>query len=194
MRDAAWRGSQRLGNRPPRMNPKAPWFWMLVAAALLAVILVHRRPGPASAAGPEKLLPKLKLALVTGVQVRPRGQLTAIRAERTKVGWQLTRPVLYPARAASIESLLAALEHLTPVAVISAGERQNHPKADEEDGFSPPQSAITISLEGTDVQVQLDIGAKTAPGDQVFLQVVGDPAVYVVDADWLQFVPATKDD
>ena len=36
------------------------------------------------------------------------------------------------------------------------------------------------------------MGAKTAPGDQVFLQVVGVEGVYVVDADFLKYLPRTR--
>ena len=35
---------------------------------------------------------------------------------------------------------------------------------------------------------------KTAPGDQVFVQVVGVEGVYVVDAGFLQYLPRTPDD
>ena len=38
------------------------------------------------------------------------------------------------------------------------------------------------------------MGAKTTPGDQVFLQVVGVEGVYVVDADFLKYLPRTADD
>ena len=38
------------------------------------------------------------------------------------------------------------------------------------------------------------MGAKTSPGDQVFLQVVGTEGVYVVDAGFLNYLPGSADD
>ena len=115
-----------------------------------------------------------------------------IRAERTNGVWQLTEPLVYPAQAVSIEKLLAELERLTPAPYITARELRDRPKADEEYGFAAPQATIIIEQPG--YTARLLIGAKTAPGDQVFLQVVGVEGVYVVDADFLKYIPRTADD
>ncbi|MGA2864543.1 MAG: DUF4340 domain-containing protein [Verrucomicrobiota bacterium] len=173
------------------MNPKNTWFWLAIAAVLFLAILLHHRFARPPGTGPVKVLPGLNAAAVTSVQVQPQGQLL-IRAERTNHTWRLTQPVPYPAQAASIQSLLAALERLTPAAFITAHERQNRPKVDEAEGLLSPQAAIAIGQ--GDYSVQLDVGARTAPGDQVYLQVVGVAGVYVVDADLLKEIPRTKDD
>src|SRR5262249_33925634 len=123
--------------------------------------------------------------------VHPEAQLD-IRAERTNGVWMLTEPLPYAAEAANVESLLTVLERLTPATYISRGELAARPKAQEEYGFSSPQSSITIwRRESRSI---LFVGAKTAPGDQVFVQVVGDEGVYVVDADFLKFIPRKPDD
>ena len=61
---------------------------------------------------------------------------------------------------------------------------------DEEYGFATPQA--TITLQQPDYHVLLQVGARTAPGDQVFLRVVGD--IYVVDAGLLKYLPGSADD
>ncbi len=162
-----------------------------MALALFAFILFQQRFLRKPGSGPARILPKLKAAAATSVQVRPAAQLE-IRADRTNGTWQLTEPLVYPAQALSIEKLLAELEGLTPASYIKARELQDRPQTDEEYGFAAPQASITIEQPG--YTPRLRVGAKTTPGDQVFLQVVGVEGVYVVNADLLNYLPRTADD
>ena len=164
---------------------------MTVAAGLFAFIFFYQRHAGKHGSEPVRVLPSLSAAAVTSVQVRP-GARAQIRADRTKGVWQLTEPVVYPAQAASIEKLLAELERLTPAPYITARELRDRPKADEEYGFSAPQASIVV--EQPEHPAHLLIGARTPPGDQVFLQVVGLDGVYVVDADFLKYIPRTAED
>jgi hypothetical protein len=59
-------------------------------------------------------------------------------------------------------------------------------------GFNPPQ--ISLVIVNDDQRWQLQVGNKTAPGDQVFLRVVGVDGMFVADADWLKFIPHSVDD
>ena len=162
-----------------------------MAVALFAFILVQQRFLRKPTNGPTTILPKLKAAAATSVQVRPGTQLE-IRADRTNGTWQLTEPLIYLAQAASIQKLLTELERLTPSSYISARELQNRPHTDEDYGFATPQASISIEQPG--YTTRLRVGAKTPPGDQVFLQVVGVEGVYVVNADLLNYLPRTADD
>ena len=174
------------------MNPTNTLRWIVVAAGLFAFIFFYQRhankPGP----GPARILPELSAAAVTRVQVRPATHPDEIRADRTNGTWQLTKPLVYPAQAASIERLLAELEQLTPASYLAARELRNPASTDEEYGFASPQA--TLLLEQPGYTPRLRIGANTAPGDQVFLQVIGVEGVYVVDADLLKYIPRTVDD
>ena len=49
-------------------------------------------------------------------------------------------------------------------------------------------------VEAGDQRWQLQVGNKTAPGDQVFLRVVGTDGAFVTDADWLKYLPRSADD
>ncbi len=173
------------------MNPRNTLRWLIVAVVLFAFILFQQHYLRKAVGGPVKVLPTLKAARVTCVQVRPAAQLE-IRAERTNGTWQLTEPLVYPAQAASIETLLSELEALRPAPYISERELRNHPNTDEEYGFAAPQASITIEQPG--YAARLRVGSKTAPGDQVFLQVVGVEGVYVVDAGFLKYLPRSADD
>jgi len=173
------------------MNPRNTLRWIIVAVVLFGFILVHqkflRRPGD----GPGRVLPMLRAAAVTSLQVRPAAGLE-IRAERTNGTWQLTAPLAYPAQAVSINKLLTELERLTPAPYITARELQGRLQTDQEYGFATPQASLTLEQPG--YTYRLRVGANTAPGDQVFLQVVGVQGVYVVNADFLRYLPRTADD
>jgi len=173
------------------MNPRSTWRWITVAAVLLAFIFVHHRYLRKTSVGPIKVLPNLNAAAAASVQVRPEARME-IRAERTNGIWQLTEPISYPAQGASIEKLLSELEQLTPAPYITARELRGRLKTDEEYGFATPQASIIIEQPG--YSTRLRVGAKTAPGDQVFLQVIGVEGVYVVDAAFLKHLPQTPDD
>ena len=173
------------------MTSRANWFWISAAAALFAFIFFYQRHAHKPPAGPVRLLADFKTADVTSVQVRPEGQLE-IRAERTNGTWMLTQPLPYAAEPAIIESLLVVLERLTPATYITRRELAGRPKAEEEYGFGSPQATIIVWRR--DYRSILFIGAKTAPGDQIFVQVVGDEGAYVVDAEMLKFIPRKADD
>lgn len=172
------------------MNPKNTWLWVTVAVGLFALIFLLEQIGRKPVVEPKAVLPGFKAGIVTSVRVSPAGQ-SEIRAERTNAAWHLTKPVSYPAQASSIEGLLAALERLMPAAEITAGELQRRPNADEEFGFESPQ--VSLVVQSRDERKQILIGRPTAPGDQVYLQIVGE-GVYLVDADLLKVIPRTADD
>ena len=173
------------------MKPRNTWRWIAVAAGLFAFIFFYQRHVAKNGSEPVRVLPSLEAAAVTSVQVRP-GARAQIRADRTNGVWELVEPLAYPAQAASIEKFLAELGRLTPAPYITARELRGLAKADEEYGFSSPQASIVI--EQPDHPAHLLIGARTPPGDQVFLQVVGVDGVYVVDADFLKYLPRTAED
>ena len=168
------------------MNPKNTFVWFVVAAGLFAAILFldHYLRPPAAANG--NILPGLQASLASSVQVIPAGALE-IRADRQGGSWLLSKPVSYPAQSAAIEALLTALQNLAPATRISAGEVHEHRTADADFGFDPPQ--VSVAITAGDQRWQLQVGNKTAPGDQVFLRVVGVDGAFVADAGWLKFIP-----
>ena len=170
------------------MNPKHTWWWVSVAVALCAFIFLYGKFSRKPEAGPIKVLPGLKAADVSSIQARPDGQ--QIHAERTNDTWQLTEPLFCPARKAAIETLLGLFENLT-AKPITAQEIKNYPKPNEEFGFDSPQA--TIILEGNQRHTIL-IGNSTAPGDEVFVQVIGAEGIYIVNADLLKWIPRNAND
>ncbi|MGH7951173.1 MAG: DUF4340 domain-containing protein [Limisphaerales bacterium] len=172
------------------MNSKTTGFWFVLAATLDAFIFFFQFYFHPPAAGVKKILPGLRTQSITSVQIIPVGA-PEIRADRTNDSWTLSKPIIYPAQSAAIEGLLGALQKLTPATRISASElRKNH--ADSEFGFDPPQ--LSVVLESDDNRRELQIGNKTAPGDQVFVRVVGTDGAFVTDVGWLKLIPQAAND
>jgi Domain of unknown function (DUF4340) len=173
------------------MSFRATWAWLLAAAGLFGVIYFLHNYNRGAKNGPAPLLPHFDPKQVAIVQVRPAGQVE-IRAQRTNGGWELIEPLAYPAQALSIENLLTALQNLAapPAIYIPGTELRSRPTAEEEFGLAVPQSFII--LEPGDIHIR--IGKVTGPGDQVYLQVIGNPGAYVVSSDLLKFLPRNSGD
>jgi hypothetical protein len=172
------------------MNSKTTGVWFVIAAALLAFIFIFEHYLRPVVAGPAPLLPNLRPAAVTSIQVYPSGP-PEISADRTNGGWVLTKPVSYPAQAAAIGALLDALQKLAP-AKISAAELRENKNSETEFGFENPQTRLNIAA--GDQSWQLKVGNRTAPGDRVYLRVIGVDGAFVADADWLKFIPRSADE
>lgn len=172
------------------MNSKSTWIWITIAAVLFAAVVGVEKFGRPKPPELVALLPEFKAAAVTSVQFAPAGQLE-IRADRTNRTWQLVKPILYPAQAASVEALLLALERLAPALTISAAEIRQQTNSDAAFGFD---KRTTLTLYSGTQSRQLVLGNRTAHGDQLYVQIVGTEGVFVVDARLLQFLPAKVDD
>ena len=174
------------------MNSKNTLIWLVIAAALFAFIFAFEHFLRPVVAEPSAILSGLQSASVTSVQVIPADALE-IQADHTNGTWLLSRPMVYPAQPAAVEALLAALQKLTPAIRISAGELREQRGAEADYGFDLPRISLVVEAEDGQ-RWQLQIGNKTAPGDQVFLRVVGTDGAFVVDADWLKYIPRAVDD
>ncbi|MEI9959869.1 MAG: DUF4340 domain-containing protein [Limisphaerales bacterium] len=173
------------------MNSRTTGIWLVIAAALLAGIFAWQRHLHLSVTDSSNIFPGLRPAEVTSIQVIPADALE-IRVDRAGKSWLLTKPLNYPAQPAAIEALLSALQKLTPAARISAAELRERPQADVDFGFNAPQ--ISLVIQSGVQRWQLLVGNKTAPGDQVFLRMVGVDGAFVVDADWLKSIPHSVND
>src|ERR1700744_1748049 len=168
------------------MKSKTTAIWFLIALVLAGFIWFSqtylRRATPALA----PLLPGLHATEVVSVQVGPAGT-HEISVIHTNQMWLLNEPISYPARAGAIQSLLTALQKITPTLNITAGEMSGHKNADAEFGFDDPQ--YTVDVTAGDQSWHLRVGNKTAPGDGVYVRVVGVNGAFVTDPSWLQFLP-----
>ncbi|HEY2329929.1 MAG TPA: DUF4340 domain-containing protein, partial [Verrucomicrobiae bacterium] len=139
----------------------------------------------------DALLPGLRAADITAIQISPAGA-REISVVRSNGIWRLDKPLAYPAQAAAVEALAGVLEKLVPATRLTAAEMRGHKNADAEFGFENPQ--FSVQIQAGDQSQQLLVGSKTAPGDQVFIRIVGVGGAFVTDAGWLQLLPRSAND
>ncbi|MGH7980148.1 MAG: DUF4340 domain-containing protein, partial [Limisphaerales bacterium] len=168
------------------MNSKHTLAWFIVAVALFAFIVGYRFFERSTVVQPANVLPDLHPPAVTAVQINPRDS-EEIYAVNTNGAWSLTQPVAYPAQASAIESLLTALQKLKPAVHITPTEMTQNHDANAQFGFNSPWASLVI--QSGDQRREILVGNKTAPGDQVFVQVVGRDGVFVTGTDWLKYIP-----
>lgn len=172
------------------MNSKTTGVWFAIAVALAAFIFVYQHWLRPAVFTPAPVLPDLRAAAVTSITVAPPDALE-IRVDRTNGVWLLTRPISYPAQTAAIESLLDALQKLTPDTRLSPGDLREHSDAQAEFGLVHP---TTLIIAAGRQRWQLKIGHRTTPGNQVYLNLVGATGIFVTDSGWLKFLPHKADD
>jgi hypothetical protein len=133
------------------MKTKSTAIWFVLAISLFAFIWFWQKHLRQDAPTVTRLLPGLQAAAVTEVQITPAGAL-AISADRTNGSWQLEKPFTYPAQTAAIETLLSALEKLTPALRITAAEVGAHKNTDTDFGFNNPQFRLDLTANGQNWQ------------------------------------------
>jgi hypothetical protein len=173
------------------MKPRTTLIWFVLAAMLFAFIWFYQRHLQSSAPVVLKLVSGFRPADVTAVDIYP-ARSEEISVIRTNGAWQLEKPFTYPAQVAAIQALLGTIAQLTPVMRLSAAEMSSHKNAGAEFGFDNPQFSVVITA--GDQQWQLRVGNKTAPGDGVYVRVVGLDGAFVTDTDWLQLLPQGPND
>jgi hypothetical protein len=171
------------------------WVLAFLAAGLLAfIVLYERRHSPttaASAPAPVRLLPHLKAAAVTALQVSRTNQLL-LKVERSDGSWTLTAPLNYPAAPVAAERLLAVLEHATVAAHLSPRDLVARGLKNADFGLDPPLAVVVLE-QGPERQ-ELQLGTRTVAGDQFYAQVVGLPGLEVVEAGLLDLLPQSVHD
>ncbi len=176
------------------MNWRFTGILLTTAAVLFALIWLVERPirRERLRQASRIIMPGLDPASVNGVEIKPRdaNEIHVARTDRTNHQWEMSQPISYPAQGGSILALVQTLAKLEWQERIAARELQDQPDAQEKYGFDRP--LFEVALQGAGISRRILIGQPSALGDQVFLEVVGNPDIYLVGADWLQLIPADK--
>ena len=169
--------------------------WLVLLAVLLGgfILVLERRTSDTSQreAALTQVLPDLVVGEVTALEVA-RGTNALLRLVITNGGWQIVAPFAAGARAGEIERLLNGLVRLpvrsalTPEEVLAVTNRA------AAFGVETPTVALTIFRGAR--RDQLRFGAPTLLGSQIYLQVVGQEGLSVVDRDVLQWLPGAAND
>lgn len=171
------------------MNPRHTWLWIFLAGGLFLFIFFIERHVQKPPAIPERVLPGLHADAVTGIRIVPENG-AQIRAVRSNGVWSL-EPYAWTAQKTNVDNLLTALEKLAPSTYLSLKELkelQAHGDPDEQFGFASPQASVTVQP-GSMPPSTILVGATTAPGDKVYVEVVGQDGMFVVDSTLTNLIP-----
>jgi hypothetical protein len=177
------------------VNGKSTGILLAAAGVILAFIWFVDRPIRLERLrqADHSILPGFDPAAINYIEVKPRGtnEIHVECANPASNVWRMTQPISYPAEGLAITALLDAMKVLTWQFRISPAELKDQPDAQEKYGFSQPQ--FELVMKGVGAPRKILIGQLSAMGDQVFMEVVGNPEIYLVSADLLKLVPWNKD-
>ncbi len=176
------------------MKWKNTWALVGCAAALFAFIFfIERRIPPAGAIVPvQPLFAQFRPTAATSLQLR-RGAEYNLALELTNDGWRFTKPFAYPAANFAVHTFLETLERIVPATRISPREILSRNQTVADFGFAEPPIVITLQR-GDELPKQLRFGARTPAGDQVYVEIDGQPGLSVVNAELLDKIPRTPHD
>ena len=112
--------------------------------------------------------------------------------EKTNQSWNLTFPLFYPAQQLGIEDLLQALAHVTSETYITPQELAATHRSIAEYGLDVP--AATLTLYRGAARTAVLFGSKTPVGDNVYVQLLTSPGIYVVRGDIFDRLPHSPND
>ncbi len=163
------------------------------AATLFAFIYFverHTRPTSANAAPTPPLL-SLRPTEITNIVLRRTNQFV-LRAERVNQQWNLALPIFYPAQTFAIEKLLQTLSTISAYTYLSPQDVSDQKRSLANFGLDVP--AATVVLHHGGHRTELLFGSRTPVGDQVYVQLLNAPGIYVVGAELLDLLPASANE
>ncbi len=175
------------------MNSRVTWWLVTLAVVLFAFIyLVEKKSKPtAMASDPAPRLLNIRAAEVTNIQLRVTNRLV-VNVEKDVNDWNMTVPLLYPAHSQRIESLLTVLENLNTQKRVTVAQATADRRTTAEYGLDVPQATLTLLAGGQ--RFEILFGSKTPLGDQVYIQLLASPTIYVVSAELFDRLPRQTDD
>src|SRR5260370_8749254 len=166
------------------MKWKTTWILLALAALLFGtIVLLEQYTRPPSPPGP---LLVFQPAAVTNIALRRTNQFV-LRAERIGGAWNLTLPSAYPAQSFAIASLLEALRNLSSFAYIPPEEFRSGRRSIAEYGLDVPAATLTLQHGGQ--RTELLFGTRTPVGDHIYLQLLSQPGLHIVDPHFFDRPP-----
>ncbi|HVY70894.1 MAG TPA: DUF4340 domain-containing protein [Verrucomicrobiae bacterium] len=175
------------------MTPKSTRYLVVVALGLLAYIFFFERHRPTMeerAVASGRLLANFDPAKVTSVELNL-GTNQLVRVERAGEEWRMTLPVVFPADSSAVNGLLETLASLNRHTSISAREVMQQPGGESAYGIAPARA--TIVAQAGDRRIEVLVGNKVIPGEQVYVKLLGGSGIEVTEAALAARLPATAD-
>ncbi len=168
------------------------WLLVIVAAVAAYIFLFERHSldSDQHRLRAQRLLPDFNTVAVRSINLASTNQ--TLNAERDGRAWKLTAPVVYPARAAAIESFLTAVGELTSDNRIEAKELARQSNGLAAFGLQPPRSTLKLQMETNDLELRF--GSMTPVGEKLYFQVVGVDGVFATGANFFNRLPRSATD
>ena len=174
------------------MNWKPTWLLLGLAAALFAFIFLVERNLSTSTTPPPRLF-SFKGTEVTNIQLRITNQLMLrVERQRAETPWSFSFPISYPANPHAIQWLVQSLEQVVPRTQISQQELRAARRTIAEFGLDVPQA--TLTLQHQNQRTEILFGSRTPVGDGVYVQVLNQPDIYVLDSEFVTRLPRSFND
>ena len=178
------------------MNWKHTWLlWLLCGTLFAFIYLVERHSSSTSiAVKPPPSLLAIKASEITGIKLSRTNQLI-LRVERANLAWNLIGPpgpLFYPAQTYAVEGLLQMLETLGRRSFIPLSQINARTGSMADFGLEVPRAALTLLANGR--RTDLLFGSKTPVGDQVYVQILNSPGIYVVSGEVFDRLPQSAND
>jgi hypothetical protein len=172
---------------------KATVVLVTLAAVLLGFVVLIEKPIREARLreSSRKVFPSFGADEVRNIRIRAAAG-EELQVQLNSNSWRIIKPINYPADVQRISTLLKSLADLQWKTRLAANELKDRPNVQEEFGMVSPQASVGI--ETRDHKYILDVGATSALGDEVFVQVRGGDNVYLVPADFLKVISADKND
>lgn len=173
------------------MKARFTGLWVVLALGLFAFIVWVERRMEEPVQGPRVLLPGWEPGRATAAEVHGPGR-PLLRVERRDGRWWLVEPLVDLADERRLEALWQALGSEPVQTVMNRTELLTRPGVLQEFGLETP--AVSLRVWSEDQLMQLQFGHRTAPGDQVFVQLVGADEIWVASSELLRLLPAQPED
>ncbi len=169
------------------MNSKTTIRLLIVATSLFVVIWFIDRRQRASGefnSGPPNLFSEFRRTQIVAIEYSTTNN--SLRAERVADGWRLSIPA-YPAQSTPIEALLDTLGKAKVLGRITARDVIAEAAGLKSFGLEPPVATVTLLYPHG--RADLKIGSKAPLTDQLYVQKLGEPDLFVVDAALWRALP-----
>lgn len=177
------------------MNPRNTLIVTGIAILLFLYVWIFESDsdvGPEEPAPVARLLPDLNPDQIASINVIVSSN-QVFQVKRSDGSWMVHVPFQYPARQNGIQALLDSLAEVTRRYHIPAEQVQRQPAGLAGFGLQPPKATLFLNYKDGS-KTELRFGTKTAVGDQMYVQLMGQEGLFATSANLVQRLPNSVHD
>jgi hypothetical protein len=163
------------------MNSKTTIIFLLVAILALGGYMIAEKKIPSTEEALEKKKKVVDFKAADVVEVGIKGVDRDFIFEKKDSRWELRKPFHVRANGAELEGILGTVEHMQARRSLSARDLADSKLTAADYGLEKPR--VIASIKTKDNTFILNIGNEARQGDNLYIQVSGDPRIYLVEKD-----------